>query len=92
MAGLIQVLLGVVRIGRLVAYTRYSVISGFMSGIGIIIVLLPNPAFPGRARRDGWADWSDPRLAGSDGQCQLGCVRYRRGHPCSGCEVTESVP
>ena len=39
MAGLIQVLLGVLRIGRFVAYTPYSVISGFMSGIGIIITL-----------------------------------------------------
>ena len=40
MAGVIQILLGVLRIGRFVAYTPYSVISGFMSGIGIIIMLL----------------------------------------------------
>lgn len=40
MAGLIQVLLGVMRVGRLVSFTPYSVISGFMSGIGIIIILL----------------------------------------------------
>lgn len=40
MAGLIQILLGVLRIGRFVAYTPYSVISGFMSGIGVIIMLL----------------------------------------------------
>ena len=40
MAGLIQILLGVMRIGRLVSFTPYSVISGFMSGIGIIIILL----------------------------------------------------
>ena len=40
MAGLIQILLGVSRIGRLVAFTPYSVISGFMSGIGIIIILI----------------------------------------------------
>ena len=40
MAGLIQILLGVLRIGRFVAYTPYSVISGFMSGIGVIIILL----------------------------------------------------
>ncbi len=40
MAGLIQVLLGLVGIGRFIAFTPYSVISGFMSGIGIIIILL----------------------------------------------------
>ena len=47
MAGLIQVLLGVLRIGRFVAYTPYSVISGFMSGIGIIIILLQTLPFLG---------------------------------------------
>ena len=40
MAGLIQVLLGVMRIGRYVSYTPYSVISGFMSGIGVIVILV----------------------------------------------------
>ena len=40
MAGLIQVLLGVLRVGRFVSYTPYSVISGFMSGIGVIVMLV----------------------------------------------------
>ena len=47
MAGLIQILLGVLRIGRFVSYTPYSVISGFMSGIGIIIILLQTLPFMG---------------------------------------------
>ena len=47
MAGLLQVLLGVLRIGRFVAYTPYSVISGFMSGIGLIIILLQTLPFLG---------------------------------------------
>ena len=47
MAGLIQILLGVMRIGRFVAFTPYSVISGFMSGIGIIIMLLQTLPFLG---------------------------------------------
>ena len=47
MAGLIQILLGVLRIGRFVAYTPYSVISGFMSGIGVIIILLQTLPFVG---------------------------------------------
>ncbi len=40
MAGLIQVILGLSRAGRFIAYTPYSVISGFMSGIGIIIIII----------------------------------------------------
>ena len=47
MAGLIQILLGVMQIGRFVAFTPYSVISGFMSGIGIIIMLLQTLPFLG---------------------------------------------
>ena len=55
LAGAFQVLLGLLRIGRFVVYTPYSVISGFMSGIGIIIILLQllpiigQPAAVGRA-------------------------------------------
>ena len=55
MGGLLQVLLGVSRIGRFVAYTPHVVISGFMSGIGIIIIviqILPffgTPVVPGGA-------------------------------------------
>ena len=40
LAGLLQVLLGVSRIGRFVAYTPHVVVSGFMSGIGVIIMLM----------------------------------------------------
>ena len=47
MAGAFQVLLGVMRIGRFVSFTPYSVISGFMSGIGIIIILLQMLPFLG---------------------------------------------
>ena len=38
MAGVIQILLGTLRIGRFLSFTPYSVISGFMSGIGVIII------------------------------------------------------
>ena len=54
LAGLFQVVLGVSKIGRFVAYTPYVVVSGFMSGIGIIIMLIQTrpilglpPAFGG---------------------------------------------
>ena len=49
LAGAIQILLGVVGIGRLVAYTPHSVISGFMSGIGVIIIVLQTLPFLGLA-------------------------------------------
>ena len=53
MAGLIQILLGVLRIGRFVAYTPYSVISGFMSGIGLIIILVQTLPFLGASVATG---------------------------------------
>ncbi len=39
MAGLFQVFFGVIRIGGLIKYIPYPVVSGFMSGIGIIILV-----------------------------------------------------
>ena len=53
MAGVIQILLGVTRVGRFVAYTPYSVISGFMSGIGVIIILVQALPFLGAAHAQG---------------------------------------
>jgi SulP family sulfate permease len=39
LAGALQVLFGVLRLGGLVRYVPYPVISGFMSGIGVIVIL-----------------------------------------------------
>lgn len=39
LAGLLEMLLGVFRVGRYIKYIPYPVVSGFMSGIGIIIVI-----------------------------------------------------
>ena len=47
MAGLIQIMLGLLRIGRFVTYTPYSVISGFMTGVGVIIILVQTLPFLG---------------------------------------------
>ena len=53
LAGLIQMMFGLLRIGRFVTYTPYSVISGFMTGVGVIIIVgqslpfLGAPAVPG---------------------------------------------
>ena len=53
LAGLIQIMFGLLRIGRFVTCTPYSVISGFMTGVGVIIIVgqslpfLGAPAVPG---------------------------------------------
>src|SRR5499427_2206255 len=39
LAGLLQIALGLFRIGSYIRYVPYPVISGFMSGIGVIIIL-----------------------------------------------------
>lgn len=38
-AGILQILLGAMKIGKYVRYIPYSVVSGFMSGIGVIIIV-----------------------------------------------------
>lgn len=46
LTGVFQILLGLLKVGKFVKYVPYPVISGFMSGIGIIIILLQvNPLF-----------------------------------------------
>ncbi|KZR84691.1 SulP family inorganic anion transporter [Synechococcus sp. MIT S9504] len=40
LGGLLQILMGVLRLGRYITLVPYSVVSGFMSGIGVIIFCL----------------------------------------------------
>ena len=40
LAGIFQIIFGISKIGKFVHYVPYPVISGFMSGIGVIIILL----------------------------------------------------
>jgi SulP family sulfate permease len=47
LAGIIQISLGIVKIGKWVKYIPYPVISGFMSGIGVIIIVLQINPFIG---------------------------------------------
>lgn len=39
LSGLIQVFFGIIRLGKFIRYIPYPVISGFMSGIGVIIII-----------------------------------------------------
>ena len=49
LAGLLQIVLGVLKIGQYIRYMPYPVVSGFMSGIGVIIILLQIFPFLGQA-------------------------------------------
>ena len=40
LAGIFQIILGVIKVGKFIHFIPYPVISGFMSGIGIIIIIL----------------------------------------------------
>lgn len=53
MAGVIQMLLGVFRLGRYVTLMPYTVISGFMSGIGVILIILQTAPFLGQVSPKG---------------------------------------
>ena len=53
LAGIFQILFGVFRLGRYVTQMPYTVISGFMSGIGAILVILQLPAFFGQKASGG---------------------------------------
>ena len=47
LAGMFQIMLGLFKVGKLVNFIPYPVISGFMSGIGAIIILLQANSFLG---------------------------------------------
>ena len=52
-AGGIQVLLGLLRVGRYINYIPYPVVSGFMSGIGVIIIVLQMAQLVGHSPAPG---------------------------------------
>ena len=53
LGGLFQILFGVLRLGQFVAYTPVSVVSGFMTGIGVIIILIQTLPLFGLAAPSG---------------------------------------
>ncbi|MEO1144931.1 MAG: SulP family inorganic anion transporter [Cyanobacteria bacterium J06638_22] len=53
MAGVFQIILGSLRLGRYVTLMPYTVISGFMSGIGIILIILQIAPFLGQGNPGG---------------------------------------
>ncbi len=55
LAGLFQILFGVIKLGRYITLMPYSVISGFMSGIGLLLIVLQLPPLLGHAAPPGGA-------------------------------------
>jgi len=53
LAGVMQIVLGALRVGRYINYVPYPVISGFMSGIGVIIIILQVAQLGGHAPAPG---------------------------------------
>jgi len=53
LAGFFQILLGVLKIGQYIRYMPYPVVSGFMSGIGVIIIVLQIFPFFGHSSPKG---------------------------------------
>lgn len=53
LAGIFQILFGIFRLGKYITLMPYSVISGFMSGIGVILVILQIAPFLGQASPKG---------------------------------------
>ena len=53
MAGLFQILFGIMRLGKYVTLMPYTVVSGFMSGIGVILIILQIGPLLGQASPGG---------------------------------------
>ncbi|MCC0179634.1 SulP family inorganic anion transporter [Waterburya agarophytonicola K14] len=53
MAGVLQIIFGILKLGRYVTMMPYTVVSGFMSGIGVILIILQLAPFLGQASPKG---------------------------------------
>jgi len=56
LTGLIQILIGFLGVGRLIKYIPYPVVSGYLSGVGLIIIGSQIPKFAGAPAGVYWLD------------------------------------
>ena len=54
LTGLIQILIGFLGVGRLIKYIPYTVVSGYLSGVGLIIIGSQIPRFFGASPDTAW--------------------------------------
>ncbi|MBI5922288.1 MAG: SLC26A/SulP transporter family protein [Betaproteobacteria bacterium] len=81
LAGMIQVLFGFIGIGRLIKYIPYPVVSGYMSGVGLIIIGSQIPKFVGAQEGTHWhhlifaqAEWDWRSLAIGGATVAIGLI------------------
>jgi len=55
LAGLFQILIGALKLGKFITLMPYGVISGFMSGIGVLLIIMQIPPFMGVVTPEGGA-------------------------------------
>lgn len=72
LAGVFQVVFGILKLGRYVTLMPYTVISGFMSGIGLILIIIQLPGLFGHASPDGGVLGSLQALPGLFAEVRLG--------------------
>ena len=53
LAGVFQIIFGALKLGKYVTLMPYTVVSGFMSGIGVILIILQTAPFLGQASPQG---------------------------------------
>ena len=56
LAGVVQVAFGIAGLGRLIKYMPYPVVSGYLSGVGLTIILSQIPKLLGAPAQSGWRD------------------------------------
>ncbi len=90
LAGLFQVLLGLVGVGRLIKYIPYPVVSGYLTGVGLIIIGSQIPKVLGVPDSLPWWqallspaawDWRAIAVAGSTAAVALAAPRFTRRVP-----------
>ena len=74
LGGLLQALLGVLKLGRFVAFTPYVVVSGFISGIGVLVMAIQVLPFLGSAPVPGGAVGMMYALPAAMGNVNLSAV------------------
>jgi SulP family sulfate permease len=63
LAGLLQIFFGVVRLGQLIKYMPYPVVSGYLSGVGLYIIAGQMPKFLGMPKGSHfWESIFEPEL------------------------------
>lgn len=63
LAGLLQITFGAVRLGQLIKYMPYPVVSGYLSGVGLIIIGSQVPIFVGAPKGTNiWASLAAPGI------------------------------